>query len=289
MKISDDFIKLINNKLDLRKYNLDLYDLYFSDETKLCKKFRDLIEEIINIYLDQFTENQKGGNVKYKKEKNLLKCNNLFNKCEDDENCYNFTELNEKNKDIDCIEGTNCGPLDPITRMPLTKDNNVWIHTLTKNCYERINLNEWLKQHRTDPITRDIISDENIYLIYKDYFTNLNLQNRLIYRFNKITQYMRENPIKSFITGATIAYSLPLLHDLIRYGKLEVAGHGLHNGNIIDNIQGLTALSTVIFTSYYTNPAFSSRRNNLQNIYIRNQDNEIKKMNELIKDNIIPF
>ena len=75
---------------------------------------------------------------------------------------------------------------------------------------------------------------------------------------------------------------MPLLHDLIRYGRFEPTGQGIHNGNIIDCIQGLTALSTIIFTGYYSNPMLSRRRNNLNGIYYRNQTNQLRRLRDII-------
>ena len=92
--------------------------------------------------------------------------------------------------------------------MPLDKNDNIWRNTTTNDCYDRDNLNIVLLDKHRDPISRDIITNQDAYNIYIEHFTNQTLQNRLVYRFNRITQYIYDNPIRSLAVGKSVLESL---------------------------------------------------------------------------------
>ena len=179
LKVSKKFKTLSKSIID-KNSNLSLVDLYFMDEEKLCKVFHKMLKKMIKEYIKQggkihkrksnssksnsriFKSSKskskksfqlKGGRLIYVKEDDLLSCNNIFDECDDEQECIDYNDLGDKSKTPDCVEESICGPQDPISLMTLGKGDNIWKNTMTKDCYERDNLNGTLYTNMKDPTT----------------------------------------------------------------------------------------------------------------------------------------
>ena len=105
--------------------------------------------------------------------------------------------------------------------MALGKGDNIWKNTMTKDCYERDNLNGTLHTNMKDPTTGLKVYQNDITDIYLEHYKQERLSNRLVYRYNKVTQYIYDNPIRSLVSGAAVGFGINALVD-IALGKFSI-------------------------------------------------------------------
>jgi hypothetical protein len=116
--------------------------------------------------------------------------------------------------------------------MALGKKDNVWKSTKTDYCYDRDNLNKALLTYKEDPMTREKINYNDVVEIYLDYYDSNKLRNNLIYRYNKLNQYIYDNPITSLARSSILIGINPLT---FYFGALSVFLTGLSRRSSANN------------------------------------------------------
>ena len=210
---------------------------------------------------------------KYITKSEFKNCNNNFNFCPQDtlhpDSCINYSELENKNKLEDCIQGTKCSPEDIISYEIFANSNskNFFQFDLTKTCYDGENLNKSLQYNHTNPETRDIYYQKDKAAVYMDTLIKQEISNHYLQnRFNLLVRNIYRYPVKSVGITFTGDMLLKTVHDLIVYGKLlEItplfATVPLSKTKSIISVLGL---ASIIGVAYYTINGF--RTDELENI-----------------------
>jgi hypothetical protein len=210
---------------------------------------------------------------KYITKSEFKNCNNNFNFCPQDtlhpDSCINYSELENKNKLEDCIQGTKCSPEDIISYEIFANSNskNFFQFDQTKTCYDGENLNKSLQYNHTNPETRDIYYQKDKAAVYMDTLIKQEISNHYLQnRFNLLVRNIYKYPVKSMGITFTGQMLLKTVHDLIVYGKLlEItplfATVPLSKTKSIISVLGL---ASIIGVAYYTKNGF--RTDELENI-----------------------
>ena len=69
-----------------------------------------------------------------------------------------------------------------------------------------------------DPTTGLKVYQNDITDIYLEHYKQERLSNRLVYRYNKVTQYIYDNP-NSLVSGGAVGFGINALVDIC-YGKI---------------------------------------------------------------------
>jgi hypothetical protein len=70
----------------------------------------------------------------------------------------------------------------------------------------------------------------------------------------KLKKTMHEFPLTTISCALTTQVAIGVMHDLVRYGKLELTGKGVHDGDFIDNAHGIIGCVILYYSMKYSFP-----------------------------------